>query len=174
MHSRFRLFGDGSLFILSKHSEVKGNVMRILLGMTLAVIGVGCGGAGEDKWAKDRPEVVDVEGVVTYQNQPVEGATVVFAPTDGKHAASGLTDSSGRFTVSAFPNSEGAVPGSYKVTVTKLETPTGAEGGGDGHSESAAVPKNLLPTKYAETAGTPLTADVPASGKTDFQFDLTD
>ncbi|WP_166831498.1 carboxypeptidase-like regulatory domain-containing protein [Thalassoroseus pseudoceratinae] len=145
--------------------------MRLLLGLTLVVLG--CGGSGEDKWTKDRPEVVDAEGVVTYQNEPVEGATVVFAPTDGKHAASGLTDSSGQFSVSAFPNSEGAVPGSYKVTVTKMETPS-ASGGGDGHGEAVAAPKNLLPAKYAETANTPLTADVPASGKTDFQFDLSD
>lgn len=148
--------------------------MRFVLGMALIVTGFGCGGGGKDQWTKDRPEVVDAEGVVTYQNQPVEGATVVFAPTDGKHAASGLTDSSGRFAVSAFPNSEGAVPGSYKVTVTKLETPSASAEGGDGHGESVAAPKNLLPTKYAETAGTPLTADVPASGKTDFQFDLAE
>ncbi len=148
--------------------------MRILLGLALVGLALGCGDSSDDQWTKDRPAVADAEGVVLYNNEPVEGATVVFAPAGGKHAASGLTDSSGRFSVSAFPNSEGAVPGSYKVTVTKLETPVAA-GGGDGHGESVtAPPKNLLPSKYAETSQTPLTAEVPESGKTDFEFQLAD
>lgn len=44
-------------------------------------------------------KVVPVSGTVTYQGKPVESFQVSFIPTDGRRAAVGITDASGKFTL---------------------------------------------------------------------------
>jgi hypothetical protein len=83
----------------------KGTALTLLV----ALAGLcGCGGASK------------VEGVVTLDGTPVDGATVTFVPADDKGIpANGQTDSSGKFTLSTG-GKPGARRGDYKVTVVKV------------------------------------------------------
>ena len=83
----------------------------------------GCGQKG--------PKVNYVEGIVTVDGTPIEGADVSFIPTQavaendltGPLWASGRTDASGKYNLSttrgSVPNA-GTTAGEYKVTVSKM------------------------------------------------------
>ena len=65
-----------------------------------------------------------VEGIVTLDDKPVEGALVTFIPTAGgtARAAAGTTDSRGRYTLTTVEGGKpgrGTTEGDYKVTVAK-------------------------------------------------------
>ncbi|MGH7202173.1 MAG: carboxypeptidase-like regulatory domain-containing protein, partial [Planctomycetaceae bacterium] len=62
-----------------------------------------------------------------YNEQPVEGATVVFIPTGHKHGATAQTDAEGKFQLRTYEPGDGAVPGNYKVTIRKVEMPAQPE-----------------------------------------------
>jgi hypothetical protein len=82
----------------------------------------GWGGAG-------RP--VKVEGVVTLDGQPFVGATVMFTPATagrGTKPASGRTDANGAFLLTTYRSDDGALPGTYKVVVTRTEQDSSIEG----------------------------------------------
>src|SRR5688500_11876299 len=74
-----------------------------------------------------------VSGTVLYKGQPVEGATVIFHPQGAAataRPAQGKSESGGHFTLTTYfgPSDQpaGALPGDYKVTVSKIDEPTGA------------------------------------------------
>ncbi len=74
------------------------------------------------------PETTEVTGTVTYDGEPLEGATITLVPeagSQGARTASGKSDASGNFTITTmFPDGEtkdGAVGGSYSVLVMKAE-----------------------------------------------------
>jgi hypothetical protein len=73
---------------------------------------------------------VPVEGVVTIDGKTVPGATVTFVSDDGKQMSSGTTDDGGNFTLTSGAN-PGALPGNYKVTVTKYPKVDGYVPSGD-------------------------------------------
>jgi hypothetical protein len=135
----------------------------------------GCGGGG-DKWSESRPAVVPAEGTLTYQGKPVEGATIVLAPDppgEGKYGASAMTDSSGNFQLSAFPPEPGAVPGNYKVTVAKTETPVPSnDPAAHDLPASATQTKYLIPQKFNSPDTSGLKVEIPAAGKTDIKLGL--
>lgn len=66
-----------------------------------------------------------MEGTITYNGQPVDGASVLFQPLDPNgEAGAGRTDTSGRFTMTsthAQRDGAGVLPGEYRVLVTKRE-----------------------------------------------------
>jgi hypothetical protein len=141
----------------------------------------GCTGGGGDQWTQKLPDTVAASGVVLLDGAPIEGATVVFAPVAGQHAADGLTDADGRFTLKAFPSKDGAVPGSYQVAVSKTvatefaaqlkpEHVVEAE-----HAAAGPVPAafaNALPSDYANPGTSGLKADIPRAGTTDLKIEL--
>ncbi|GAB6166671.1 hypothetical protein JCM19992_26710 [Thermostilla marina] len=152
----------------------------LLTGACLAASLVGC-----NSGSSDLPETFPVSIKITYKGQPVEGATVSLVPQtpDGK-GASGITDSSGTATVRTFTQGEGALPGTYKVTVIKTQS-TAPEVTGENEEayeeemesegdESAFEPKDLLPAKYKSAETTDLECTVSAEGDNRFEFDLTD
>lgn len=143
-----------------------------VVGLSALILSTGCSGGGEDEWTAKRPPVVPAEGTVTYKGEPVEGATVTFIEEGGTNSAAGVTDSSGHFSANAFPPDEGAVAGKYKVTVRKTESAATPAAGS--HEDSSAPPRDLLPIKYTKPETSGLTAEIPADGKTDFEFKLTD
>jgi hypothetical protein len=138
-----------------------------LIPLTVVLLGSvsGCGGS----------KLVPVEGIVTLDGKPVEGATVVFLP-DGASGrpAQGLTASDGRFHLSTV-SEKGAGPGDYKVVVTKTVgiLPPGAEPPSpdderkmlkqreDFAKHSEKYLRSLLPTIYTSPATTPLHCKVP-------------
>ena len=117
-----------------------------------------------------------VNGVVIYKDKPVADATVSFLPKgeqpDAK-SATGKTDAGGRFTLTTYFDADdqppGALPGSYAVTITKIDEPQGAF---DPHKDPP--PKNHLPVKYGSPRDSPLSAEVKLSGGNHFEFKLTD
>jgi hypothetical protein len=135
----------------------------------ILVVAVGLSGCGGG--------LASVEGVVTLDGQPVEGASVSFAPQDdtGK-PASGATDAQGRFKLSTA-GKPGAENGTYKVVVTKVDTTAGTATlkPGDpeytkmmakglpkpGPASSPTGPKSLLPAIYGSTDTTPLKQKIP-------------
>jgi len=126
--------------------------------------------------------VQPVTGVVTYQGSPVTGATVTFSPQGGGvRAAAATTDAQGNFQLTTLQSNDGAMPGEYRVVVTKIET-TSTEMTDEEmqkHIEKHGAPptvesKNLLPEKYAKRDTTDLTATVKQGEKNHFEFALSD
>ncbi|MDA7886740.1 carboxypeptidase-like regulatory domain-containing protein [Pirellulales bacterium] len=128
-----------------------------------------------------------VQGVVTLDGAPLEGATVFFSPkgSAGKGAA-GTTQSDGSFTL----NTQGAKPGDgtavgdYSVTVSKVEMPEFPDIAEDDprygtpehdrlqQEASSAKPKVIVPEKYNSAETSPFTAKVE-SGSNTFTFDIS-
>ena len=110
------------------------------------------------------PEIVPVSGVVKLDGQPLDQATVMFVPENGRTAV-GLTDASGTYRLQFTEDRWGTLPGSHRVMITTERAQSGGEG-------SPVIParKELLPKKY--NAETELTAQVTAD-KPAIDFDLT-
>lgn len=145
----------------------------------------------EDEWTKSLPATVEATGYLTLDGEPVDGASIVFAPADGKtHAAKALSDSSGYFSLDAFPSKEGAVPGDYKILVTKtVETKGGTpppnspaaklsetameEGKAHAQEDTEEVHWiNVLPTKYNNPNTSGLKATIPEGGTSELKLEL--
>lgn len=138
----------------------------------------GCGGAKE---VPNRPKTVPAKGVVTYKGQPVEGATVTFMAQSAKEkGATGMTDAKGQFQLMTFAPGDGAVPGSYRVKVSKTEMKpqVSEEQEKSLKSSGKRVPPPIvqegLPKKYKSETTSGLTAEVKESGDNAFTFELKD
>lgn len=162
-------------------------IWRLLSVVAIVGFAVGCGGSGRS--ASTEP----VTGTVTLNGTPVGGAVVAFSPKDpGVSAAFGTTDATGKFVLTTVEPGDGAMVGSYAVTVTKTSAPAGAASGPsnfDPNSEESmdaayaeyyasqnegedSLPKDLLPVKYKDPSTSGLTAEV-TSGGGNFDFKLT-
>ncbi len=141
------------------------------------ILCVGCGSAEVDKFTSKRPKTFPASGTVKLNGQPVAGATVVFAPdpSDAPNsiAATAMTQASGDFSLQAYPPLKGAVPGKYKVTISKMELPPPAAKGPNAHdAPPPPPPRSLIPENYADPEKSGLTADIPEGGRNDLHFDL--
>ncbi|MCI0700440.1 MAG: carboxypeptidase-like regulatory domain-containing protein [Planctomycetia bacterium] len=151
--------------------------------MILLATAAGCGG-------KYTP--VPVDGVVTHNGQPVEGATVnFFAIGDEKDGrpAHGTTNKEGEFRLSTLGDEDGALPRRYKVVVTKYvptnpnlkipDFPDTVEGQEDKSNfmyrnfEAKGIQpfKNVLPAVYGDSNTTPLEYEITKS--TTIKIELT-
>jgi hypothetical protein len=137
-----------------------------LLVFLLALLPAGCSKNG----------LVEVEGTVMLDNQPVADATVLFIPEGGTgQPAQGVTDEKGRFQLTTFKDKDGALPGSYKVTVSKSVPPPQPPEAEPGDARSvmahmkaireAKHEKSPLPAIYASEKTTPFHYTVPIEGK---------
>lgn len=134
----------------------------------------GCGPAEEKL-----PSLVPVNGTVTYDGKPLEGATVFFAPTDGKggFAASGFTDSAGKYSLETSTgngrSNPGAVPGKYGVKISRMVKPDGSVWKPDPKNDSGPMTmgaREELPPEYSMQPN--FTADVSSDKPThDFKLD---
>ncbi len=115
-----------------------------------------------------------VKGRVTLDGKPVAGATVLFVPEPGNAArpASGLTDGDGNFQLTTYRMEDGAVPGAYRIVVSKTKAfpepdpkHTGKQRSLDRLARNAArkEEKPLLPTIYSDPDKTPLRCTVPSA-----------
>jgi len=161
---------------------VRPNHLLLTAAPVLMVSLVGC--SSEDKWTKNLPETVPATGVVTLDGEPVEGASVVFAPVPpDQYPANALTDSSGRFELKAFPSKDGAVPGSYQVGVSKTVEVTGqnltADQLGEDAAHAAESPDanlnwiNALPQQYANPTMSGIEFSIPEEGTSDLKIELS-
>jgi hypothetical protein len=143
------------------------------------------------------PATAPVSGTVTYKGKPVEGANVTFGRDQRDsmkgEVASAKTDANGVFRLSTHFGSkataEGAVPGTYQVTVSKFVPPGDMTMAAYQAMVDAAekigqngdiVPPNLrppsliemFPSEYSASGKSSLTATVPPGGNTRLNFDL--
>lgn len=146
--------------------------------VVVSFLGLAClAGCGE---GSNNPKTAKVTGKVTLDGQPLEGAIVMFAPEGGAgNAASGTTDASGTYSLTTFVRDDGAVPGSYQVSVTKAPEGSGgaaagvtdedaaykaAEAAGEDLSGTKGAPsgevKSPVPIKYTNPGTSGLTAKV--------------
>jgi hypothetical protein len=124
--------------------------------------------------------VVPVSGTVTQNGTPLEGAAVSFAPAGGGRSASGKTDAAGKFTLTTLNPGDGAMPGEYKVTITKKEmvgkeyTEEEANAYYNEHQKQPPAPemKNLIDEKYSNADTSGLMASVPEGGVTDLKYEV--
>jgi hypothetical protein len=92
--------------------RMRGHMIRGACTLTLMAclsMTIGCGGG---------TKLHHVEGLVTLDGQPLEGAMVTF--TNGNQIATGLTTASGKFKLLHL-GKEGCPAGTFKVTVSKIE-----------------------------------------------------
>ena len=126
--------------------------------------------------ASNRPQTVPVKGRLTLGGQPLARATISFQPDGKGNGASGITDDSGAYALSTFAARDGAVPGKYKVAVTKMDdAPSGKDMNESGYApptESSPPPKSVVPEQYADPGKSGLTAEVAAGAANSFDFDL--
>ncbi|QDV69103.1 hypothetical protein Poly24_28170 [Rosistilla carotiformis] len=135
---------------------------RNLSGLTLAVsliccLAVGCGGPGG-------PELAHVEGTVTVDGKPIDGASVTFEPAGGRPSF-GITDANGHYVLEFTATREGALLGEHVVRITTVR----AGSGGEGAEALVEARKELLPdTCHAKSE---LVAQVE-SGSNSLDFNL--
>lgn len=135
-------------------------------------------------------------GTVTLEGKPVEGATVLFSRGAGKIGAGelalGKTDAQGRYELTTKVGGEtevkGALPGEYKVAVSKRVPPKGmseseyrakveaankASEAGPAAPGAPQVPESveLFPSRYSVLTRSELKATVKP-GSNDIPFDL--
>lgn len=123
--------------------------------LTCLVAGISaCAGCGDG-----RPQRVPVSGYVLIDGQPLAKAAVRFYPPNGR-SSSGTTDASGRFSLSCFDVSDGALLGTHRVIVAAVDEVSGN------------TIKWRSPKKYSEadTSGIEATIDGP---RDDLKLELT-
>ncbi|MCS6975695.1 MAG: carboxypeptidase-like regulatory domain-containing protein [Gemmatales bacterium] len=124
-------------------------------------------------------------GTVTLDGQPVEGVIITFVPTGAGQPASGVSGPDGSFRLTTRNTGDGAIPGTYKVTVKRQATAAG------GPSESPKDPADMIkamekmakggapkPTgpaihpNYESVEKTPLTWEIPSGGDRNIKLEL--
>jgi hypothetical protein len=110
-------------------------------------------------------KLVPVSGHVTLDGKALPNATLLFSPDSDKLATGpgsvGKTDNEGSFSLQLMSgNDKGAVPGSYKVTISAYDD--------DGGPNDSSKPKSRKLIVKMEKQ-----FDVPAAGTTEANFELT-
>jgi hypothetical protein len=131
--------------------------IRVLLALAGFGLMAGCGsGSGE----------TEVSGVVLMDGQPLSGAVVLFVPAEGTKGpgSRGATDAEGKFTLVNPQGVKGAIPGKYKVTVSKTNAREPKEGEKMVITDARDI-QETLPAIYSNLEKTSLTATVESGGK---------
>ena len=121
--------------------------------------------------------LVPAEGMVTLNGEPVEGASISFAPQSGvpdARSAAAMTDKNGKFVATIFNYGDGMQPGEYQVFVTKT-TGTGGESSPEDKNRRGTDDRrvvNHLPPKYNEKTTSGLTVSIPPAGNKNIELKL--
>jgi hypothetical protein len=157
----------------------------------ISLILAGCGGGS------DRPSLAPASGIVTLNDEPVEGASLTFVPVAGGRPGSAITDAQGRYTIKTYQDAPGAIIGEHKVAVIKISGPgvyaiqgdapakppasEGADDGSDSLSEIAVFdsaeakePEIIydVPQKYMNANESGLLVTVPPEGSSELHLQL--
>ncbi|RMG39220.1 MAG: hypothetical protein D6725_05605 [Planctomycetota bacterium] len=145
---------------------------------------LGCGGGSDSA----NVETVPVQGTVTLDGKPLEGATVTFVPVNEGQGlpATGTTDEEGRFTLTAMGGGKrgapgaGTLPGEYYVGVVKdiVEGDEAEDSPPEGQFPEASdqptpEPKttHVVPTKYNDPKSSGIKVTVK-EGDNDIKIEL--
>ncbi len=139
-------------------------------------------GCGKPK--VEAPTTYPVSIKIAHRGQPVEGASVTLVPQgQSGRGAAGVTDANGVAKMGLPGLTDGAVPGKYWVTVSKVE---GVQSDPNLSAEefykqqssnpagAPASPKHLLPVKYLSAESGGLECAVTEQADQSFEFNLTD
>jgi arylsulfatase A-like enzyme len=107
--------------------------------------------------AQGPEDVVPVTGIITLDGQPLAGAHVVFFPSSGRPAV-GVTDDSGRFTLSTYEETDGALPGRHNVAIQ--------------FDATRPDRRLIVPAKYSNPETSGFRVQVKPGGANEFAFDL--
>jgi hypothetical protein len=128
--------------------------------------------------------LVPASGTVSYNNKPLENATVIFFNTDDpmKPGGSAVTTANGTFEISMYSNGDGTYPGNYIVTVSKVEVKSSLseaeileyERKGEPIPETSSQTISLIPEKYAAKTTTNLHLTIPSKGDKNINVQLMD
>ncbi|WP_417381247.1 carboxypeptidase-like regulatory domain-containing protein [Gimesia sp.] len=138
---------------------------------------LGCGST-EDK----RPQRTAVSGIVTFDGEPIEGASITFRPVEESgQTANGRSNEEGQFQMGTFEGTDGVVAGDYIVMISKIKSTSSPEvlpeddPNYDPDPQPEPPPENLLPEKYsnAETSGLTVTV-LKGEAITDLKFELSE
>jgi hypothetical protein len=154
-------------------------IFALLCSVTLAGCSDGTVGSSS------REKVYKVTGKVTMGGAPVANAFVTFAPSGKQPAATGRTDTEGKYTLTTYDPGDGAAAGDYTALVTKEGAAPAAPGGHDPKNtnpaaagapthaaQKSAATSGLLPTKYSAASSSDLKVTVKADGANDIALDL--
>lgn len=146
------------LKVIEMHFDIR---IKFSVLIAICVIAGGCSGGNE---AELLP-VQKVQGTLTYQGKPMDGAVVIFFPNENglyKGCPRAISDESGHYQLTTFNENDGAPAGDYKVTIYW------PEGGADPETADP-LPPDRLNKVYADIKTTKLTASVSNnSGDIDF------
>ena len=126
--------------------------------------------------------LVPASGVLTFENAPVEGAAVMFAPaagSSGMRTATATTDAKGRFSMMTLNPGDGVFPGEYVISIQKTESvgeakPSVTREGVvvEGRTQTDGRYRDLLPMKYKDAKTSELKVSIPAKGDKKIEFKL--
>lgn len=145
------------------------NTRLLCVVLPLLLTSLGCNSQGGNL-----PRTVPASGTVTLDGKPVDGAQVILVPAnEGTTGAFGVSDSGGRFSLRAYEQKPGAIPGEYKVQVSKtiqvkLDGAKGSVDGGDPVRFEYGVP-----AKYTGAKTSGLSVSIPDAGNKDIKLTLT-
>lgn len=130
------------------------------------------------------PGTFPVNGTVTFNGKPVDGATISFVGKGSERPATAISTADGKYDLYTL-DSRGALPGNYSVVVSKMEAPSDSvnkdagfdASGKDLSMEQSAAnvgkptpkAKQLLPAKFGSPSTTPLSFEVKNSAN---NFDI--
>lgn len=125
-------------------------------------------------------DLAPVAGTVTLDGQPLADADVTFfyqgSSAPGYRISTGKTDPAGKYELKAGAK-PGAVPGDFKVTVSRIVSKDGAtvnldEGMDMTQLEMQGLAKQSLPEKYSDYEKTELSAKVEKGKSDGYDFPL--
>ncbi|HMP78433.1 MAG TPA: hypothetical protein PKD54_03165 [Pirellulaceae bacterium] len=144
---------------------------RKFLGLALLLIFGGC------ELPRSEFSNCEVAGQVTWRNQPLADAWVVFIPLypevrDGVllPIASGRTDENGHYRLLSNQNSIGAAPGHYRVMISKRLSDEPQHGNPESRSNLGRADRELLPDQFH--SATQLQAEVPRQSRVTIDWHL--
>jgi len=132
--------------------------------LAMALLLSGCGG-------NTMKGLVNVEGTVTLDGNPLPEGTVTFMPVDvsnGGSPSSGKIDSNGSYELQFSKSNTGIKPGTYVVTVNSWETVATMD------AKGKAVPgKSRIPEKYSSSDASRIEITVNDESSQTFPIELT-
>lgn len=124
--------------------------------------------------------LVNASGMITHNNEPVEGAFVMFMPAPGSpaenRAASATTDKQGNFSLMTLHPGDGAFPGKYRIIVSKTKASGGeALEGAEGEPKKFKDDResvDFLPRKYKDPDSSGIEITIPEKGDKKIEIHL--
>jgi hypothetical protein len=153
----------------------------LLVGSVVTLGLVFCTACGNQKAAGPKTYPASVK--ILYRGQPLEGANVILVAQDPSgRGASGTTDANGMAKLGIAGQGEGAVPGKYAVTVSKIEGGQASNPNQtqeefykqqkSGSTAAPSSPKQALPAKYLSAQSSGLQCEVTEKADQVFEFNL--